>query len=39
MIKVKFKLKEYSNTTLFKLFKTEAQVESFKSKNSHYIFE
>jgi hypothetical protein len=39
MIKVKYQLKGYSNTTLFKLFKTREQVEDFKSQNSHYIFE
>jgi len=39
MIKVKYQLKGKPNTTLFKFFKTEAQVESFKSQNSHYIFE
>ena len=39
MIKVKYQLKEYSNKTLFKFFKTEEQVEMFKSQNSNYIFE
>jgi hypothetical protein len=39
MIKVKYQLKEYPNTTLFKFFKTGEQVEMFKSQNSHYIFE
>lgn len=39
MIKVKYKFKEYPNSTLSKLFKTEEQVEIFKSQNSHYIFE
>ena len=39
MIKVNYSLKEFPNTTLFKFFKTEAQVESFKSQNPHYIFE
>ena len=39
MIKVKYQLKEYSNTILFKFFKTEKQVEMFKSQNPHYIFE
>ncbi len=39
MIKVKYQLKEYPNTTLFKFFKTEEQVEMFKSQNPHYIFE
>ena len=39
MIKVKYQLKEHSNTILFKFFKTEEQVEMFKSQNSHYIFE
>jgi hypothetical protein len=38
MIKIKYQLKEYPNTTLFKFFKTEDQVETFKSQNSHYIF-
>ena len=38
MIKVKYQLKEYPNTTLFKFFKTEEDVEMFKSKNPHYIF-
>jgi hypothetical protein len=39
MIKVKYQLKEHSNMTLFKFFKTEEQVEIFKSQNSNYIFE
>ena len=39
MIKVKYQLKEYPSTTLFKFFKTEAQVETFKSQNPDYIFE
>ena len=39
MIKVKYQLKENSNATLFKFFKTEEQVEMFKSQNPHYIFE
>jgi len=39
MIKVKYQLKEYPNVSLFKLFKTEQQVEMFKSQNPHYIFE
>jgi hypothetical protein len=39
MIKIKYQLKEYPNATLFKFFKTEEQVEIFKSQNSHYIFE
>ena len=37
MIKVKYKFKGHPNT-LFKFFKTEAQVESFKSQNPHYTF-
>jgi len=39
MIKVKYQLKGQSNTTLFKFFKNEKEVEMFKSQNSHYIFE
>jgi len=39
MIKVKYQLKEHSNVTLFKFFKTKEQAEMFKSQNSHYIFE
>ena len=39
MIKVKYQLKECSNSTLFKFFKTEEQVETFKFQNPHYIFE
>ena len=39
MIKVKYQLKEFPNTVLFKFFKTEKQVDIFKSKNPHYIFE
>jgi hypothetical protein len=38
MIKLKYQLKEHPNTILFKFFKTEEQVEIFKSQNSHYIF-
>jgi hypothetical protein len=39
MIKIKYKLKEFPNTILFKFFKTKDQVEIFKSQNQHYIFE
>ena len=39
MIKLKYQLKGNPNTTLFKFFKTEEQVEMFKSQNPHYIFE
>ena len=39
MIKVKYQLKEYPNTVLFKFFKTEEQVEIFKSQHPHYEFE
>jgi len=39
MIKVKYQLKGQPNTTLFKFFKSEEEVEMFKSQNSHYIFE
>jgi len=39
MIKVKYQLREFPNSTLFKFFKTEEQVEMFKSQNPHYIFE
>jgi hypothetical protein len=38
MIKVKYQFKGHSNI-LFKFFKTEEQVEMFKSQNPHYIFE
>jgi len=39
MIKVKYQLKEFPNSILFKFFKTKEQVETFKSQNPHYIFE
>jgi hypothetical protein len=39
MIKVKYQLKEHSNATLFKFFKTKEQVEMFKFQNPQYIFE
>ena len=39
MIKVKYRIKEFSNSTLFKFFKTKEQIEIFKSQNPHYIFE
>ena len=39
MIKVKYRLKEYPNTILFKFFKTEDCAEMFKYHNPHYIFE
>ena len=39
MIEVRYRLKGYLNATLFKFFKTEKQVEMFKSQNPHYIFE
>jgi len=39
MIKVKYQLKEFPNSTLFKFFKTKEQVETFKSQNPYYIFE
>jgi hypothetical protein len=39
MIKVKYQLKEFPNTVLFKFFKTKEQVEIFKSQYSHYKFE
>ena len=39
MIKVKYQLKEFPNSTLVKFFKTEEQVKIFKSKNPHYIFD
>jgi hypothetical protein len=39
MIKVKYQLKEFPNTVLFKYFKTEEQVEIFKSQHPHYEFE
>jgi len=39
MIKVKYQLKGNSNTTLFKFFKTEERVETFKSQNPDYIFD
>ena len=38
MIKVKYYLKEFPNTTLFKFFKTEEEVEMFKSQHSDYVF-
>ena len=38
MIKVKYQLKEYPNTTLFKFFKTEDAVEMFKSQHPDYVF-
>ena len=39
MIKLKYQLKEFPNTVLFKYFKTEEQVEIFKSQHPHYEFE
>ena len=39
LIEVKYQFKEHQNAVLYKFFKTEAQVESFKSQNPHYIFE
>ena len=39
MIKVKYQLKQFPNTVLFKFFKTEEQIEIFKSQNRHYRFE
>lgn len=39
VIKVKYHLKEFPNSTLFKFFKTQEQVEIFKSQNTYYIFE
>ena len=39
MIKVKYHLKEFPNSTLSKFFKTKEQVEIFKYENAHYIFE
>ena len=39
MIKVKYHIKEFPNSILYKLFKTKEQAESFKLQNSHYIFE
>ena len=39
MIKLKYQLKEFSNTVLFKFFKTKEQVEIFKSQHPHYKFE
>jgi len=39
MIKVKYQFEKFPNTILFKFFKTEEQVEIFKSQNPHYIFE
>ena len=39
MIKVKYQLKQFPNTVLFKFFKTEEQVEIFKSEHPHYEFE
>jgi hypothetical protein len=39
MIEVKYHLKEFPNAKLFKFFKTQEQVEIFKSQNPHYIFE
>jgi hypothetical protein len=38
MIKVKYYLKEFPNTTLFKFFRTEEAVEMFKSQNPDYVF-
>jgi hypothetical protein len=39
MIKVKYQLREFSNTVFFKFFKTKEQVEIFKSQHPHYEFE
>jgi len=38
MIKVNYCLKEFPNTTLFKFFKTEEAVETFKSQHPDYVF-
>jgi hypothetical protein len=38
MIKLKYQLKEFPSTTLFKFFKTEEQVEMFKSQHPDYVF-
>ena len=39
MIKVNYYIEGFSNSKLFKFFKTKDQVEMFKSQNSNYIFE
>ena len=38
MIKVKYQLKKFANTILFKFFKTKEQAEMFKSQHSDYVF-
>jgi hypothetical protein len=38
LIKVKYQFKDYSNSTLFKFFKTQEEVNSFKLKNPNYVF-
>jgi len=38
MIKVKYHLKEFPNTILFKFFKTEESIYIFKSQNPDYVF-
>ena len=38
MIKLKYQLKEFPNTVLFKYFKTEEAVEMFKSQHPDYVF-
>ena len=38
LIEVKYQFKEHQNAVLYKFFKTEEQVEIFKSQNPHYIF-
>ena len=38
MIKLNYYIKEFPNTTLFKFFKTEDEVEMFKSQHPDYVF-
>ena len=38
MIKLNYYIKEFPSTTLFKFFKTEEEVEMFKSQNPEYVF-
>ena len=38
MIKVKYQLKKFPNTILFKFFKTEDAIEVFKSQHPDYVF-
>ena len=38
LIKVKYQFKDHSNSTLFKFFKTQEEVNAFRLKNPNYVF-